>query len=93
MANGTQPATTAQPVACALIGGEWRTSDTLRDIRDPYRGDTVGKMAVSSSGDLDDALSAAVRARDAAAALPGWANGGEKSTRPAEGDKPSRQGK
>ncbi len=72
MANRTQPATTAQPVACALIGGEWRTSDTLRDIRDPYRGDTVGKMAVSSSGDLDDALSAAVRARDAAAALPGY---------------------
>jgi acyl-CoA reductase-like NAD-dependent aldehyde dehydrogenase len=72
MANRTQPATTAQPVACALIGGEWRTSDTLRDIRDPYRGDIVGKMAVSSTGDLDDALNAAVRARDAAAALPGY---------------------
>jgi len=64
----TQP----QPVARALIGGEWRSSETLRKIHDPYRGDVVGTMAVSSKADLDDALNAAVAARDAAAALPGY---------------------
>ncbi len=66
MSNRTQTA------ACALINGEWRASDTLREIRDPYRGDTVGTMAISGKGDVDDALDAAVAARDTAAALPGY---------------------
>ncbi len=58
--------------ARALIGGEWRSSDTSREIRDPYRGDIVGTMPLSSKDDLDDALDAAVAARDAAAAIPGY---------------------
>jgi acyl-CoA reductase-like NAD-dependent aldehyde dehydrogenase len=66
MSNRTQTA------ACALINGEWRASDTLREIRDPYRGDTVGTMVISGKGDVDDALDAAVAARDTAAALPGY---------------------
>jgi len=66
MSNRTQTA------ACALINGEWRASDTLREIRDPYRGDTVGTMAISGKGDVDAALDAAVAARDTAAALPGY---------------------
>ena len=61
-----------QTAACALINGEWRASDTLREIRDPYRGDTVGTMVISGKGDVDDALDAAVAARDTAAALPGY---------------------
>ncbi len=58
--------------ARALIGGEWRSSDNSRGIRDPYRGDIVGTMPLSSKDDLDDALDAAVAARDAAAAIPGY---------------------
>jgi len=58
--------------ACALIGGDWRSSEKLREIRDPYRGDVVGTMAMSSSADLNDALNAAVAARDVAAAMPGY---------------------
>lgn len=61
-----------QFAARALIGGEWRSSDKLRKIRDPYRGDIVGTMAISTNVDLDDALKAAVAARDVAAALPGY---------------------
>ncbi len=58
--------------ARALIGGEWRSSDNSREIRDPYRGDIVGTMPLSTKDDLDDALDAAVAARDAAAAIPGY---------------------
>ena len=61
-----------QTAACALINGEWRASDALREILDPYRGDTVGTMAISGKGDVDAALDAAVAARDTAAALPGY---------------------
>jgi acyl-CoA reductase-like NAD-dependent aldehyde dehydrogenase len=61
------------PIAArALIGGEWRSSEKTREIRDPYRGDVVGVMPLSTTGDLNDALNAAVEARDAAAALPGY---------------------
>ena len=58
--------------ARALINGEWRSSDNAREIRDPYRGDVVGTMPLSTKTDVDDALNAAVAARDAAAALPGY---------------------
>ncbi|UCD68805.1 MAG: aldehyde dehydrogenase family protein [Betaproteobacteria bacterium] len=61
------------PIAArALIGDEWRSSEKTREIRDPYRGDVVGVMPLSTTGDLNDALNAAVEARDAAAALPGY---------------------
>jgi acyl-CoA reductase-like NAD-dependent aldehyde dehydrogenase len=61
------------PVAArALIGGEWCSAENTREIRDPYRGDVVGTMPLSSKADLDDALNAAVEARDAAAAMPGY---------------------
>jgi acyl-CoA reductase-like NAD-dependent aldehyde dehydrogenase len=64
--------TNPQSAARAFIGGQWRTSENIREIRDPYRGDVVGTMAVSSKSDLDDALDAAVVARDAAASLAGY---------------------
>lgn len=60
------------PCARALVGGQWCASNDLREIRDPYRGEVVGTMAVSSADDLDRALAAAVAARSAAASLPGY---------------------
>jgi len=58
--------------AKALIGGTWRGGERSVDIRDPYRGEVVGTVPVSSKADLGDALDAAVRARDQAAAMPAY---------------------
>ncbi len=58
--------------AKALIGGAWRGAERSVDIRDPYRGEVVGSAPVSSKADLGDALDAAVRARDKAAAMPAY---------------------
>jgi acyl-CoA reductase-like NAD-dependent aldehyde dehydrogenase len=60
--------------ASAFIDGDWRPgeSESLHDVRDPYRGDVVGTMAASSERDLDDALDAAQRASVIMAAMPGY---------------------
>lgn len=58
--------------ARALIGGQWRGPQQTREIRDPYRGDVVGTMPLSDTAEVNAALDAAVAARDAAAALPGY---------------------
>jgi acyl-CoA reductase-like NAD-dependent aldehyde dehydrogenase len=58
--------------AKALIGGTWRGGERSVDIRDPYRGEVVGTAPVSLKADLGDALDAAVRARDKAAAMPAY---------------------
>ncbi|MBK8018264.1 MAG: aldehyde dehydrogenase family protein [Betaproteobacteria bacterium] len=58
--------------ARALIGGQWRGAEAVAEIRDPYRGDGVGTAPVSTLADLDAALDSAVKARSAAAELPGY---------------------
>lgn len=58
--------------ATALIGGVWRSESAVHDIRDPYRGDVVGTMAISSERDLGDALDAARRASAVMARMPGY---------------------
>jgi len=58
--------------ASALINGQQRSSGQTCEIRDPYRGDVVGTMDISSTDDLDDALEAAAQTRDMAAAMPGY---------------------
>lgn len=65
-------AITQQTVARALINGQWRLSDNVREITDPYRGERVGSVAVCSNADVDAALSAAVAARETAASSPGY---------------------
>src|SRR5882757_9620569 len=55
-----------------LIGGSWRAGATDTDIVDPYRGDVVARAPESLLGDLDDALSAAVVAKQVMAAMPGY---------------------
>ncbi|MGD2139199.1 MAG: aldehyde dehydrogenase family protein [Burkholderiales bacterium] len=61
----------APVVARALIGGQWREPKQTMEIIDPYRGKLVGTMPHCIDADLDDALNAAVDARDAAA-MPGY---------------------
>lgn len=58
--------------ARALINGEWRSSGQTCEIQDPYRGNIVGTLHLCGKDDLNDALDAAVKARDEAAAMPGY---------------------
>lgn len=62
----------SQPVARAYIDGALRDSDDMSPVIDPFRGSKVGDVARSSLDDLGDALAAARRARDEAAAMPGY---------------------
>jgi acyl-CoA reductase-like NAD-dependent aldehyde dehydrogenase len=62
-----------RPVAAkVLAGGLWREPERTAPIRDPFRGEIVGTVPVSSMADLDAALDAAVGARAKAAAMPGY---------------------
>jgi acyl-CoA reductase-like NAD-dependent aldehyde dehydrogenase len=64
---------TFAPVAArALIGGEWRTPVRTAEIRDPYRGEVVGTVPVSTPSDVEAAVAAAVAARPAAATMPAY---------------------
>ncbi len=42
-----------------LVGGEWRTSDVLLDIRFPYTGETIDRVCLAGSRDIEDALRSA----------------------------------
>jgi acyl-CoA reductase-like NAD-dependent aldehyde dehydrogenase len=48
-----------------LIGGQWRDSEKASELRDPYRGEIVGRAPQSTLRDLDDALAAAAPLRPA----------------------------
>ena len=66
-------ARTAKPVHVPmLIGGRWLRGEAEYDIFDPYRGELVARAPESSAADLDAAISAAVAAKPAAAAMPGY---------------------
>jgi acyl-CoA reductase-like NAD-dependent aldehyde dehydrogenase len=62
----------APPTARSRIGGTWRDAEELVEVRDPYRGDLVGYMPVSTERDCNDALDAARAARDVMANMPGY---------------------
>jgi acyl-CoA reductase-like NAD-dependent aldehyde dehydrogenase len=55
-----------------LINGVWREGEKTYAVRDPYRGEVVAHAPESSLKDLDDALNAALAAKAAAAAMPGY---------------------
>jgi acyl-CoA reductase-like NAD-dependent aldehyde dehydrogenase len=55
-----------------LINGEWRQPAATYEVRDPYRNEVTALAPVSSQGDLDDALDAAVAAKAKMAAMPGF---------------------
>ena len=64
---------TFRPLAARALAGEtWREANRTVEIRDPYRDEVVGTAPVSSLGDLDAALAAAVQARTKIAGMPGY---------------------
>jgi acyl-CoA reductase-like NAD-dependent aldehyde dehydrogenase len=56
-----------------LIGGEWRTSDEIIDIRFPYNNELVAQVYQSSERDLEDAIAAAERGFEITRKLPSHA--------------------
>jgi acyl-CoA reductase-like NAD-dependent aldehyde dehydrogenase len=42
-----------------LIGGQWRTTSNLQEVRSPYTNDTVARVAYASRGDVEEAISIA----------------------------------
>ncbi|MGB6121069.1 MAG: aldehyde dehydrogenase family protein [Bacteroidota bacterium] len=47
-----------------LVNGEWRTSTAKRPVVNPYEGVIVGEVYQASSGDIEEAISAAVESFD-----------------------------
>jgi acyl-CoA reductase-like NAD-dependent aldehyde dehydrogenase len=56
----------------AHIGAEMRGAEQYQAVDDPYRGDVVGYVPVSTTRDCEDALDAATRAKETMAAMPGY---------------------
>lgn len=44
-----------------LIGGEWRTSPDILDVRFPHTGEAVGRVCLAGSDDIEDALRSSER--------------------------------
>ena len=53
-----------------LIGGEWRGSDDVMEVRFPYDGSLVGAVSMASAADMDDAMAAAVKGFEITRKLP-----------------------
>ncbi|MCD4685225.1 MAG: aldehyde dehydrogenase family protein [Anaerolineae bacterium] len=56
-----------------LVGGEWRTSDKIIDVRFPYNNEVVGQICQASEQDMEDAIAAAVRGFEITRKLPSHA--------------------
>ncbi|MBA2646250.1 MAG: aldehyde dehydrogenase family protein [Pyrinomonadaceae bacterium] len=53
-----------------LIGGEWRTTATLHEVRAPFDGALIGSFCVPSADDVEESIALAVRAAAESAATP-----------------------
>ncbi len=53
-----------------LVGGEWRTSDDILEVRFPYTGEVIARVCQATDRDLDDAVQAAVRGFEVTRKLP-----------------------
>ena len=53
-----------------LIGGEWRGSDDVLEVRFPYDGSLVDSVSMASAADMDDAMAAAVDGFEVTRKLP-----------------------
>ena len=53
-----------------LIGGEWRGSDDVLELRFPYDGSVVGAVSMASRQDMQDAMAAAARGYEITRKLP-----------------------
>ena len=56
-----------------LIGGEWRTSEHIIDVRFPYNGEVVAQVYQATEQDLEDAIVAAVNGFEITRKLPSHA--------------------
>ena len=43
-----------------LVGGEWRTSDRINEVRFPYTGEVIAQVCQASEADIEEAIQAAV---------------------------------
>lgn len=59
-------------IARMFIGGQWRDHSDFAEIKSPYSGAPVGKCAISTPSDLEDALASAREGAETMAALPGY---------------------
>jgi acyl-CoA reductase-like NAD-dependent aldehyde dehydrogenase len=55
-----------------LVGGEWRTSDEVLDVKFPYDGTVVDSVYMAQEQDLDDAIATAVRGFEVTRRLPSY---------------------
>ena len=53
-----------------LIGGEWRGSDDVIEVRFPYDGSLVDAVSMASAADMDDAMAAAAKGFEVTRKLP-----------------------
>jgi acyl-CoA reductase-like NAD-dependent aldehyde dehydrogenase len=56
-----------------LIGGEWRTSDDILDVRFPFSNEVVARVCQATEQDLEDAIAAAERGFEITRKLPSHA--------------------
>ncbi len=42
-----------------LVGGKWRTSDSVNQVRFPYNGEVIAEVCQAAAADIEDAISAA----------------------------------
>ena len=55
-----------------LVGGEWRTTSTVTDVRFPYNNEVVAQIYQADENDLEDAIQAAVRGFEITRKLPAY---------------------
>src|SRR5215213_2946123 len=53
-----------------LLGGEWRTTATTREVRSPYNSELIPHFSVAAVAEVEEALSAAARAAGEMRELP-----------------------
>jgi acyl-CoA reductase-like NAD-dependent aldehyde dehydrogenase len=53
-----------------IVGGEWRASDEVADVRFPYNNEIVAQVYQANDSDLEDAVQAAVRGFEITRKLP-----------------------
>jgi acyl-CoA reductase-like NAD-dependent aldehyde dehydrogenase len=55
-----------------LIGGKWKTSGTVLDVKSPYDGQTVGRVHLAGPALIEEALASVSEAFDTMRRLPAW---------------------
>lgn len=53
-----------------LVGGQWRSSDEIAEVRFPYNNETIAEVYQAGDDDLEDAVQAAIRGFEATRKLP-----------------------